>query len=987
MAKRRLALWSVVVLVVALRLPAFPRGAAVKAVGMAGGPLVVLVADDHPGEPVRHAVDEIARALEALSGTPGAVSPLSIVHSAAVARDKAMEKPVIVAGLSQGTGPAARLLRAQHIEAPAAPESLLIRRTAGPPHETWLVTAPDDRGLMYALLDIADRIRWAGNPAVALGEVRDAREAPAVVERAVSIYTMQRAWFESRFFDEKQWERYFDLLARNRFNSFVLIFGYENAGYFAPAYPYFFDVERFPGVRVEGFSAGDQRRYSDALHHVIALAHARGLSVTLGLWDHIYRGGVQAGGMDVQPGRPSPGIVTGLTQSNLMAYSQAALSKFVETFPDVDVLQFRMHTESGLKTEEMHDFWKDMYEIMRRRAPRMRFDARVKDLPDDLIDLAADMGINFRLSTKYWAEQVGLPFHPTHINRPNQLDRRHGYADLLRYPKKYDIDWQLWTAGTTRILLWGDPDYSRRFVASSHLYDGKGFEVNEMLATKMASQPHDMAPFDLLAPPYRYYDYEFERYWHFYQLFGRIGYNPDTPADVWDREFERRLGRETAPYVERALHRASWILPMITAYNFPYSRFPATRGWPERQRREDLPEYAKAEPSDTEQFLGMTEAARLLLAGGDSAKIWPQQSSRWFANVADEVSRDVAEAERRRGTGANPELVSTLVDLKILANLASYHSRRAEAGLAYALWEQTRDLTALDRAIASEARAIDAWGGIVRAASDVYAPNMRMGLARSDLTGHWRDELEALRRGLAALERSRQGFRPDVSDGAPQIAHVPVRRLRPGEDMVVEATVSAARPIARVQFAYRVGDRFGDVPLERTGPFAFRARVPATRFGASFSYIIHASDETGRTATWPAPSAIAPGQAVVVSDDEEPPRVRHVPVTTAPAARPLHISAEVTDRSGIKWVRLRYRGVNQYEDYKTLEMRSTAASNQYEAVVPASDINPRFDFMYFLEVMDNAGNGAIYPDLRTEQPYVIVRLDRGPQPSAKSVRH
>ena len=41
---------------------------------------------------------------------------------------------------------------------------------------------------------------------------------------------------------------------------------------------------------------------------------------------------------------------------------------------------------------------------------------------------------------------------------------------------------------------------------------------------------------------YRYYDYEFERYWHFFQLSGRLGYNPDTPAEVWQREFRRRFG-------------------------------------------------------------------------------------------------------------------------------------------------------------------------------------------------------------------------------------------------------------------------------------------------------------------------------------------------------------------------------------------------------------------------------------------------------------
>jgi hypothetical protein len=30
--------------------------------------------------------------------------------------------------------------------------------------------------------------------------------------------------------------------------------------------------------------------------------------------------------------------------------------------------------------------------------------------------------------------------------------------------------------------------------------------------------------------------------------------------------------------------------------------------------------------------------------------------------------------------------------------------------------------------------------------------------------------------------------------------------------------------------------------------------------------------------------------------------------------------------------------------------------------------------MYLFEVMDNAGNGKIYPDLEQETPYVVVNL-------------
>ena len=76
--------------------------------------------------------------------------------------------------------------------------------------------------------------------------MRDAAEKPAVPERALSIYTMNRAYWESRFYDEAYWARYLDLLAQNRFNSLVVIFGYENGGFLAPCYPYFFDVERVP---------------------------------------------------------------------------------------------------------------------------------------------------------------------------------------------------------------------------------------------------------------------------------------------------------------------------------------------------------------------------------------------------------------------------------------------------------------------------------------------------------------------------------------------------------------------------------------------------------------------------------------------------------------------------------------------------------------------------------------------------------------------
>ena len=61
---------------------------------------------------------------------------------------------------------------------------------------------------------------------------------------------------------------------------------------------------------------------------------------------------------------------------------------------------------------------------------------------------------------------------------------------------------------------------------------------------------------------------------------------------------------------------------------------------------------------------------------------------------------------------------------------------------------------------------------------------------------------------------------------------------------------------------------------------------------------------------------------------------------------------------------------------KTIEMTGNPSAGSYSATVPAEDIDPGWDFMYFIEVMDKAGNGIIYPDLEKETPYIIVRLQR-----------
>lgn len=836
-----------------------------------------VVTDAAPGRAARHGLEKLSAALRTRGWT------VEVAGTVEAARGRQL----LFAGTARAGGAAASTLTAAGATLPSAPEALAVKKLTVGGKPALVLCGADDRGLMYAALDAADRVGWAADAASPFEEIRDLDEKPFVVDRSLSVYTMNRAHWESRFYDERYWARYFDTLAANRFNRFLIVFGYENGGFLAPPYPYFFSTPGFAGVRMTGLAAAGQQRNLAALNRLIEQAHDRGIAVSLGIWDHIYRAGVQTGGAEwlkEYEGRPVPNTVAGVTPENLAAYTLASLQELLARVPALDGLQFRVHEESGLTPAEMAGFWPAVFRQVQAARPGLLVEARAKGLTDRIIDEALALGVNLRIETKYWMEQMGLPFHPTHVNPPDQRNRRHGYADLLRQPPRYPIAWRLWNGGTTRVLLWGDPDYVRRYSASTLLHASPNWDVQEPLATKMEAQAPDRPAFDLMPPRHRYYEYEFERYWHFFQVWGRVGYNPATPPEVWQREFQRRFGA-AAPHVEAGLHRASQVLPMIVAAVYPYRLFPTTRGWAERQSLgAALADYANNEGSDPEQFESFAEAAKRIVADGTTAKRTPDATSRWFDAAADAILASVQAAVANAGPDPGREFEATITDLRMLAHLARFHARRAIAAVHYNLFKRSLRLAELVAATFAEKDAVAAWRALVAAAGDRYSFDLAMGARNHRLAGHWRDELKDLEAGLAELEA----------------------QCCPPDEAVMKEKVWQ----------------------------------PAT------------------------------------GGDREPPRVQHERIRVARAGQPLRIVARVTDPAGVRTVRVHHRPVTQFEDYAVADLQPTGAPGEYAATLPGAAISAAWDFMYFLEVVDRAGNGALWPDLAQEAPYVIVQVTR-----------
>jgi len=329
-------------------------------------------------------------------------------------------------------------------------------------------------------------------------------------------------------------------------------------------------------------------------------------------------------------------------------------------------------------------------------------------------------------------------------------------------------------------------------------------------------------------------------------------------------------------------------------FRYPYQYFPTTRGWAEKQPLGTLPRYAAAEGSDIQTFASFDEEAQSLIERTETAKLLPSINSLWFKDVSESINDLIRKAEKNADKNQSNEFKSTVTDLKILSNLALYHSRRIPAAVSYRIFDRTRDAAALDKAIEHEKNAIRAWKQIIDAAGNVYSKTLDFGVnasfsnpLRQDLRGHWSDELTYLETGLAELEKQRVELKSGV------------KKVEAPEYKV------ATHSDNNILF---------DVDLDN--------------------------------------------------------------IESAPVNKALTVRAKVTGVNGVKWVRLRYRPVNQMFEYATLRMTLSTEKDIYEAVIPVQDINPRFDLMYFIEVMDNNGNGKIYPDMNTQTPYVVVKLVR-----------
>jgi len=829
-----------------------------RAANVSGVSLVVDPKDRIAGSSeARWAAGQLEKALSARS--------VSVTRCASPKEAKAGDLCIVASGANS---PLARgMLRSSRMTVAQVPEALALVASTLDGRKSILACGYDPRGLVYALLDLSDRVEHADDALASLQAVTSTAERPANrIRSMMRLFTSDvedKPWYN----DREMWPAYLTNLATQRFNRFQLAFGigYDfirqvTDGYFLFTYPFLVSVPGY-NVRVPQLPDAERDRNLELLKFISQETVARGMEFQLGLWMHGY----------VWIDSPHPNYtIEGLTADTHGPYCRDAVRMILKECPAISGVTFRVHGESGVQ-EGSYDFWKTVFDGVATCGRKVEIDMHPKGMDQTMLDVALGTKQPVKVSPKFWAEHMGMTYHQADIReleRPKEGRNtsglmklsagsrsflRYGYGDLLAEDRKFGVIHRIWP-GTQRLLLWGDPKSAAAYSRAFSFCGSDGVDICEPLSFKgrrgSGIAGDRCAYADTTLRP----RWDWEKYLYSTRVWGRALYNPDCDTEVCRRYTQKNFGNG-APHMEAALASASRILPIITtahgtsAGNNTY--------WPEVytnqslfdaehwQPYNDTPSprvFGNVSPLDPQLFSRINDFADQLLSGKCDGKYSPLEVAQWLEDYARTAREQLTEAKASSKNRETPAYRRLIIDVGIQAGIGEFFGAKIRSGMLYRVYEKTGHPAALEACLAQYRKARAAWAALADEAKGVYMSDITVG-EHQQLRGHWLDRLPAIDGDIAGLQAKLATgkaansepkatetikallARPERRTGT--CSHVPPARYKRGGGVSIACSLDK-RP-ASVSLYYRhvnQAERYKSVVMDAHDK-QFRATIPA----------------------------------------------------------------------------------------------------------------------------------------------------------------
>jgi hypothetical protein len=591
-----------------------------------------------------------------------------------------------------------------------------------------LVSGGNERGALYGLLDLAEQVRQG----TALARIAPKTERARFGFRTIKFNLPFSAYRASPTLEQHQevcrdlkfWEAYLDMMAANRFNTLTL--------WSMHPFHYFVVPKSFPEAQT--FSSAEMAEYRTLWTRLFALAKERGIETYLINWNtFVSPEFARAHHFDAYHTSWAH-IGDGTKDKIVEAYTRECVQQTIDEYPDLTGLGITLGERMGGQTPDERRQWLDdafFAGIAAAKRP-IKFIYRAP--------LSADTksgGTTSEENDRRTRAQIeGLRANPNIIApvfTEFKYNWSHGHSSpqlfIVHGGKLSDAYWNpppthhqvVWTVRNEDfyVLRWGAPDFIREFIANN----GAPHVGGVLVGSECYIPAKDYITFE---GKHKTWTWAFERQWLFYALWGRLLYNPQTSDRIFEGLLAERFGAAHAPALLQAWTLASRAQLRFAAFhqgrtdNTLYTE--GFTAWRDNDafRFFDIENIIKHPVLDTKYI----NIADFVAAGGvaPAGKISPLA-------LADELERDMAEAQRlastvRAGKKISPTLDAELADIDAWSAHGRYFAAKLRGGVALATFRQTREAARQTEAIAQLEKAAACWRELAAAATRFNKPRM-----------------------------------------------------------------------------------------------------------------------------------------------------------------------------------------------------------------------------------------------------------------------
>ncbi|MEX2243260.1 MAG: prolyl oligopeptidase family serine peptidase [Fimbriimonadaceae bacterium] len=533
--------------------------------------------------------------------------------------------------------------RVRDVQLTSSPGATKEGYTITPSGGKVLITGTDAVGAMYGAFEFAERYR--NDPDRAFEERVEGR--PYLQDRGLNLFlclpwnyakndtdydhaalTDPARWW---FHNEHYWTTLLDTMAKSRLNWLDIHGTYDiSVTDFPNLYAYFVTSATFPKVGVpQDIKDANLRQ----LNHVVAMAHARGIRVSLMSYEAKL----------TVPHNRNPGYEN--TEPNAYTYTKEVVTEIIKKVPGLDAIGFRIG-ESG-RGESFFNCYTEAVKASGRDIPlitRSWITKRQNVLP------LARANKDFTVEIKYNGEHWGAPYMVAGGRVANWYS--YSFEDYLSdagEPEKnaktwpgnevptggegqgvrgtwpgnpYKIVWQVRANGTHRIFPFYNPDWVRRTIGTMKIGTASGYTIEGMDAYFPKKPDYYLAD-----PTKKAYDWIHQRDEMYWMTWGRLGYDPTVNDEVFDKQAVRMLtdGSDRTDQTEQlmplvqAWKQASVLMPWAF---MAYALGPDHRSHaPELEWGGDTNAYIQGQGFDTHSFMPINEEfANRVTIGVDGRK-------------------------------------------------------------------------------------------------------------------------------------------------------------------------------------------------------------------------------------------------------------------------------------------------------------------------------------------------------------------------------